>query len=243
MLCEYCGSKYQNKEIELLDTKLSFNVFACDCKYNLYKEYERKKRIVELLQLSGIAEKHWDDTLQDFQWIRGYEPLQKVFNNYMENLSENIAKRKGLFIIGPRGTGKTRISCHILIQTIKNELMACQYITVAKLYRYFRDNDKRDRVIEQCVSVPVLLIDDLGESQIEYWNRNYLTEIINERYERKKVLFVNSMRSSEKLKDERFLGDHLLSRIIEMSGKGYIAEIKNDRDWRYEQNIQEKSKV
>jgi DNA replication protein DnaC len=152
----------------------------------------------------------------------------------VEKLEQNLKDGRGLIISGPRGTGKTRLSAWVLTRFIKRLKVRSAYTTSAELYHSFRNMQTVDDTIQKFQNVDVLLLDDLGESIIEEWNKKYLYLIINWRYERKMVTLANTMRSLSALNDERYVGGHIISRLVELAGPGRIAEIEEKADHRYQ---------
>lgn len=211
---------------------MSINLWpACNCEADAYDEYRRKVRVEKLLSASGIDPVRWDEDLSGFRWDDGYEQARKIFTEYQDEMFDRLEKGRALIITGAKGTGKTRLTTYLLLRCIKEREMDVVYVPVANLYSYFRDDHERHKWVDRCKATEVLLLDDLGESQIEYWNRLYLTIIINTRYERKRPIFVNSMRSLTELKRDEICGDHLLSRLLEMN-RGGLIRIKSTTDYR-----------
>lgn len=226
--CQICGKPYKEREIEgLMRTFFP----DCNCEADAYDKYQRKKEIFNLLIASGIEREHWLDDLSDFRWDEGYETAYKIYTNYLDNLHENILQGKGLMITGVKGTGKTRLTCYVLVQCVKRWQLRVLYVPVADLYGYFRDEEVRIKWIDMCKTVDILLLDDLGEAQIDPWNHIYLSQIINRRYERKKATFINSMVSLSQLNRREVVGEHLMSRLVHMNMSGMI-QIKTDKDYR-----------
>jgi len=228
--CRICQKPYKDVSVDLVDEEnLVFSFPDCNCYADKY-DTEQKQRVVhKLLDHSNIYHDRWKDDLKDFRWAEGYLEARKVFGHYLKQLRENITAGRGLFLFGPKGTGKTRLSCYVLVKIMKSLLIPCQYYHTTELFDLLREPQDRFHVLERCRNVKVLLIDDIGESIADYWIRIYLKQIINHRYERKKTLLVNSMRSIEELRDERYLGEHMLSRLIEVCD---VAEIKTSADYR-----------
>ena len=234
LICEFCGTPARNLKVKLGDDKITYTHPGCSCKVDKYLKLERRKKVSYLLKRSGISEKHWNYKLEEFFFDNGYEKARAVVEDYLKDIEGNLKERRGIFMVGPRGTGKTTLLSYVLVRIIKLELVQCFSVSTMTLYRAFQELRTRDDIMEQCINVPVLLIDDIGESRIDYWNKIYLNEIINQRYEKKRTLFISSMRSEEQLKNEDLLGGHMLSRIVEMTGKGHMALIRADKDFRYE---------
>lgn len=230
--CKKCGKPYKKLEVKLVDDIMKLGPFStCDCASQIYDEKMKKLTIAKLLHESNIYKARWEDTLTDFEWEPEYARVKKIFSSYLNNLEENVKDGRGLFLFGPKGTGKTRLLCYAVIQIIKRLQVPCQYYHTTELYEYLKDvySFERTRVMDRCKGIDVLLLDDLGESIGDYNIRYGIKGIINYRYEHHKVTFANSMRPLSQLEDERYLGGHMVSRLTEMNS---TAEIKAMADWR-----------
>ena len=204
---------------------------TCDCAVMEYDVLEKKKTIVKLLDQSNIFKARWNDTLKGFDWLPAYDKVKKIYVDYLKNLETEVKEGHGIFLFGPKGTGKTRLLCYALIRIIKTLQIQCQYYHTTELYESLKNayDYERVKVMERCKTVEVLLLDDLGESIGDYNVRYGIKGIINYRYEHHMVTFANSMRQLSQLEDERYLGAHMVSRLTEMNR---TAEIKAVADWR-----------
>lgn len=230
--CKECGKPYKHLEVKLVGDIMQLGPLStCDCASRAYDKVMKERTISRLLEGSNIASARWGDTLEDFDWKPEYDRVKKIYINYLENLEGNIKDGRGLFLFGSMGTGKTRLLCYVIIRIIKYFQIPCQYYHTTELYEHLKDVYSLDRmrVMERCKEVDVLLLDDLGESIGDYNIRYGIKGIINYRYEKHRVTFANSMRPLSQLEDERYLGGHMVSRLVEMNS---TVEIKDMADWR-----------
>lgn len=229
--CPVCGRPYKPLTVKLVDDPMTLVFPACNCGADKYDKDQKRRTIGHLLYNSNIYKTRWNDDLSDFQWTSAYDTVKKIFYDYLNNLEERVMEGRGIMLFGQKGTGKTRLLCYILIQIMKQLEVPCQYYHTSELYELLKDewSEQRDRAMERCKGVQVLLIDDIGQSIGGYRVLYGIHGIINHRYERHKCTFVNSMRTIERLEDERYLGGHMMSRLMEMNR---MALITSKVDWR-----------
>ncbi len=230
--CKECGKPYKELTVKLIEDVLKFGPFpTCNCMSDAYDKEKKDRAITALLHESNIYKARWTDTLEGFKWEPEYDRVKKNFTDYLKNLEENVKSGQGLFLFGPKGTGKTRLLCYVIIQIIKRLQIPCQYYHTTELYELLKNvyDYNRTHIMERCKEVDVLLLDDLGESIGDSNIRYGIKGIINYRYETHRVTFANSMRPLSQLEDDRYLGAHMVSRLMEMNS---TSEIKAMADWR-----------
>lgn len=229
--CETCGKSYVRKTVP--EIKKSFFVAQCNCTFDAWQLYERRMLIRELLRYSKIPQIAWDDDLKDWRPTYTFNRFKKSddLKNWIGLFIKDY-KNQSCLIAGRRGTGKTRMSWYILQRLIRTQLIRGYYVTSSDLYNLFEKWETRQDIVDQCVAVELLLIDDLAESKIDVWNQKYLYNIINKRYVRRKPIIINTMRPLTVLRNEQYLGEHLISRLFEMA-KSHVYEIQEQEDRRY----------
>lgn len=236
--CKSCGKGFVDKEVNVKGVKIIVTVPQCECLLEEHLAKEKEYHINKLIRMSGIAKMYWNDDLKSWQSTQADSHFKEInilvlINKYLYNLDKNVLHGKGIIISGKVGTGKTRLSSYLGIQIIKRKQLKIHFVTTSEIYSKFRENDLRMEAIDNCLYCDVLILDDLGESPIEEWNKKYLFLIVNKRYENLKPILINTMQPLTFLYDERYIGKHIMSRLIHRS-RGYIAEIKSDKDMRYQ---------
>ena len=235
--CKRCGVPERYRVFEVLGQKLKISVPGCDCTYKEYMEDKVKRVIYGYLRESGIPKDRWIDELQDWNdtevEVHGRrDKLIRYANDYVSNYQENKKSGKGFLVQGKVGRGKTRICWWILTNLVTKYQERVYYINCAELYGIFKKAERGEADLGIYRNVPVLMIDDIGETTLESWFKRDLTNIVDYRLRSKKVLIVNTMRSVSDL-EKKYLGEHIVSRLIEACGE-YLIEIKGGKDWRKE---------
>lgn len=143
---------------------------------------------------------------------------QKIRNLLKQNFdSENGVFKKGIFLTGDTGTGKT-YALHAIRNHIKNFGGNCDKVEnwVELLFElkdkiskgYLRDT------IYAITSNDVVFIDDIGAEKQTEWGQEMLYLIINRMYESERTLFIATNLTFAEFSEK--YGDRLTSRICEM---------------------------
>ncbi len=141
----------------------------------------------------------------------------------------------GLLFIGPCGVGKT----HLAVATIKaliDKGINCLFYDFRDLLKEIQDsynpvsNTTELKVLDPVYQAEVLVLDELGASKPTDWVRDTMTQIINTRYnDRKVTIFTTNYLDDPKNSGEESLRDRvgvrLRSRLYEMCK---AVEIKGD---------------
>lgn len=218
--CEYCGKPRYTKGFFLLgDIKWNFcGPERCDCpeavaayeKEKAEKEAREKaereraeaeklrERVRRIIGESGMSSRFLRRTFETFQITKENEVAQRTCKAYADTFREKMPDanpdpgRNGLFITGPKGTGKTH-----LVAAIANQLMQagtpviCMTMidlldrikqTYATARQYGDDSTEGD-VLNAYKDVPLLIIDDIGKEPATEWAVSKIYAIINARYE------------------------------------------------------------
>ncbi len=108
---------------------------------------------------------------------------------------------KGLILRGSKGTGKTATACAMLAHLYIHSGMRGYYITSHKIMSAVYDSMSSSpdvaaqaaQVIQHIMTVPVLMIDDLGTEHAQSaFAKSKLYDIVNTRYERNRITIVTT---------------------------------------------------
>jgi len=147
-----------------------------------------------------------------------YKDVPKEIAKKFEKIRET---KKGIFIHGSVGTGKTHIAYALKKQWDEENpyRTAILYNTPDLLHSekldFDRDSYSKKRSLEKLKeSKQLLILDDVGSENATGWVLDQLYMLINKRYNEMKPIIFTSNLSIEEV--GKVLGDRIASRIVEM---------------------------
>jgi len=154
-----------------------------------------------------------------------WEDVPENIMDFLQNLNE---ARKGIYIHGGVGTGKTHI-VYAMAKRANEKGFGLVIKNVPELLREFRldfsrNNNEKEFVEERIMNYQGLLIlDDIGSEKMSDWVEETFYLIINKRYnDMLPTIFTSNLKLSELA--ER-IGDRLASRI---AGSCEVIELKGE---------------
>lgn len=167
-------------------------------------EYEAKeaKKMRESVRLiignSGMNARFLHRTFDTFQPTGENQKALRVCKAYADTFNKKLPKnnlepgRNGLFITGPKGTGKTHLAAAISNMLMQQGIAVICMTMIDLLDRIKRTYEQSRRysgetgegsVLNTYKSVPLLVIDDMGKEPATEWAVSKIYAIINARYE------------------------------------------------------------
>lgn len=192
---------------------------ACDCRAATLRR--------EKLAAAGIPERYRDCRLENFSdnsltLTRAKETAREFIDSYPH-------VEAGLLLVGPAGRGKTHLACAVLSELIVSKGVEGLYADFSdllmRIQTTFRpDADlSKESLLTPYSDTELLVLDELGASKPHAWVLDVLYNVLNTRYNRKKITIVTSnfedesdSASGEKEKLEDRIGYRLRSRLYEM---------------------------
>lgn len=169
-----------------------------------------------MLEQSRIPRRYENCALANYRPAPNNGTQLQAFNLAFKLASEFPAVNRGLLFTGPVGVGKTHLSVAILHELIKKKGVPCLFYEFGSLLKEIQNSYS---LISQNSELKVL--DELGASKPTDWVRDTMMQIINARYnDRRLTIFTTNYRdergqpSTETLEDR--IGTRLRSRLYEM---------------------------
>jgi DNA replication protein DnaC len=147
--------------------------------------------------------------------------LTREVETYVRNIGENLDNGRGIWFIGPVGTGKTTLAMLISKAAMEADRTVAIYSLprLLGLLRETYDDDAEfslNELLDRLCSVDLLHIDDVGAEQSSPWVLEQLYTIVNTRYEDGRAVLLTTNLSQEEL--EAQIGRRTVSRIYEICG-------------------------
>ena len=188
------------------------------------KQIEQAARIKQMkidryMTDSCIGRRYAGKTFADFRPIN-----QKARENLLacKGFVQNFTtcSSEMLLLVGNTGTGKSMLAA-IIGQMLIQQGFSCLHTTALKVVRKFKDSWKskdvtETEVLSYFIAPDLLIINEIGMQFGSDTERQYLFEIVDDRYElNKSTVLISNLRVTEV---EEFLGDRCMDRIYEEGG-------------------------
>ena len=118
--------------------------------------------------------------------------------SFVDDLDENLAAGKGMWLMGNTGTGKTTLGMLVAKTALAAGRTVAVYFTpklltqIRQTYQATESEDAYDAFFRRLTSVDLLYIDDLGAERHTDWVVEQLYALVNERYENQRSMLVTS---------------------------------------------------
>jgi DNA replication protein DnaC len=180
----------------------------------------------KLLEAARIPRRYNECSLQNYYPVKGNGTQLRAFNYAFRLVREYPAVDRGLLLMGTCGVGKTHLSVAILRGLIEKGIPCLFYEFGALLKEIQNSYNPVSQTSELKVLAPVfesevLVLDELGASKPTDWVRDTMMQIINTRYNDKKltIFTTNYLDGRRTERDETLedrIGVRLRSRLFEM---------------------------
>ena len=172
-----------------------------------------------LFHAARIPPRYQHCTLQDFKhadadtskWIAKAE-AQRILDDYL------VIDGRGLVFVGAVGVGKTHLAVAILRELIDRYQVRGLFYQFGALLRQIQDSynpvskTSELKVLQPVFDAEVLVLDELGASKPTDWVRDTMMQIINARYNDKRLTIFTTNYFDER-KNEKDTGEILEDRI------------------------------
>lgn len=183
-------------------------------KLQIEAEENRAKR---LLAESNLGRRFSERTFESFDSSRNPSAFEKALA-YAVKFEDMMSQGKGLVFIGQVGTGKTHLAAAITNHVIKNYGIGVKFggfvDLLEQIKKQFGQSVSDDQILNTLLSVPLVVIDDVGKERQSEWTRSILYQVVNSRYEAYKPMIFTSNDEPRML--EQNIGEATFSRLVEM---------------------------
>lgn len=182
-----------------------------------------ESRLDTLLASARIPRRYEDCELENYDCLN--PSLTRAKRDAQKFITEYPLIDFGLLFIGPCGVGKTHLATAILKALIRKGI-PCLFYDFRDLLKEIQNSynpvsqTSELQVLAPIYEAEVLVLDELGASKPTSWVQETMTQIINNRYNEKKVTiftsnFLDKNSANEESLTER-VGLRLRSRLYEM---------------------------
>ena len=228
-VCTICQTPYVLRQIPLTGTKIRTQ--GCDC--DIHGMEERTRITRELVERSDIPAKFRVSHIDDWRHVEGTESAFQAVNEYISKLPENFAQGAGMLLTGRAGVGKTKLSSYVGMRYMIEMQKPVYFISLTRFVQTLdsmrKNRESYEKYTRKYHVCPILIIDDVGESNIEPWNRGMVFDLFDSRNDGKKVTIFSTM-NDYKTQCEH-IGEHNVSRMLEMAGRNKL-QITSNKDMR-----------
>jgi DNA replication protein DnaC len=197
----------------LIYDEASNTAYDCRCRRQIIAL--RKAR-----SLSAVIPRRYRDAAFDRYPVTEIEPRAAVrqVRAYVDRIDEHLDAGRGLWFMGPVGTGKTTLA----MLASKAALEAGRSVAIYSLPRLLneiRDTHRAERshvdLLDRLTSVDLLHVDDVGAERTTDWVLEELYSIVNARYEdQRSMVITTNILDREALCEQ--ITERTVSRLTEM---------------------------
>jgi DNA replication protein DnaC len=180
-----------------------------------------------LQEAARIPRRYQECSLANYRPANNNSSQLQAFNHAYHLGLEYPSVDRGLLFMGACGVGKTHLSVAILRELMEKKGVSCLFYESGSLLKEIQNSynpvsqTSELRVLAPVIEAEVLVLDELGATKPTDWVRDTMMQIINARYnDRKLTIFTTNYRdersqpSEETLEDR--IGTRLRSRLYEM---------------------------
>jgi DNA replication protein DnaC len=164
---------------------------ARDCRCRAQRVAQAKAR-----HLSAAIPRKFRDVSFDRPPVTEIDPgVVRAVRGYADRIEEHLNAGRGLWLMGPQGTGKTTLAMLVSKAALAANRTVAIY-PLPKLLSTIRESFGEGRshvqLLDRLASVDLLHIDDIGAEQTTPWVLEELYSIVNARYEDERAMIITT---------------------------------------------------
>jgi DNA replication protein DnaC len=168
--------------------------------------------------LSAVIPERYKEVAFDRFPVTEIEPqIVAATRRFVNKIDTNLDAGRGLWFMGPVGTGKTTLAMLVTKSALEAGRSAARYSLPGLLSQIRKtfDTGSHNDLLERLTAVDLLHIDDIGAEQTTPWVLEELYSIINARYEEQRSMLVTTNIQDRQMLCEQ-ITERTVSRLTEM---------------------------
>jgi DNA replication protein DnaC len=187
---------------------------ASDCRCRAGRIAVAKAR-----SLSAVIPRRYRDAAFDRPPVTDIEPqVVTAVRRFAELIDDRLDAGRGLWFMGPVGTGKTTLAMLVSKAALKAGRSVAIY-SLPRLLNEIRDTHRAERshvdLLDRLTAVDLLHIDDVGAERTTDWVLEELYSIVNARYEEQRSMVITTNILDREALCEQ-ITERTVSRLTEM---------------------------
>jgi DNA replication protein DnaC len=219
-LCDGSGFRYDEP---------SNTAYNCRCR-------PQRVALAKAKSLSAVIPRRYRDVAFDRPPVTEIEPRRVVddVRVFAEQIDAKLDAGRGLWFMGPVGTGKTTLAMLVSKAALKVGRSVAIY-SLPRLLNEIRDTHRAERshvdLLDRLTAVDLLHIDDVGAERTTDWVLEELYSIVNARYEdERSVVITTNILDREALRTQ--ITERTVSRLTEMCDEMHLDGHDRRMDFR-----------
>jgi DNA replication protein DnaC len=202
-LCDGTGFLYDNE---------TNTAYDCRCR-------PQRVAMAKARSLSAVIPRRYRDVAFDRPPVTDIDAkIVKQTRRFSEGIDRHLDAGRGLWFMGPVGTGKTTLAMLVSKAALKAGRSVAIY-SLPRLLNEIRDTHRAERshvaLLDRLTAVDLLHIDDVGAERTTDWVLEELYSIVNARYEdQRSMVITTNIDDRDKLCEQ--ITERTVSRLTEM---------------------------
>ena len=169
--------------------------------------------------LSAVIPRRYHDVAFERYPVTEIDPaVVAATRRFADSIDERLDAGRGLWFMGPVGTGKTTLAMLVSKAALKTGRSVAIY-SLPRLLNEIRDTHRAERshvdLLDRLTAVDLLHVDDVGAERTTDWVLEELYSIVNARYEdQRSMVITTNIRDREALCEQ--ITERTVSRLTEM---------------------------